>query len=135
MERQGQGSTQQEQEPRVYKGKLKSTQDAGYTSGRGKLGIPDSGIPVKDISEEEIKKPMVFQCIVDTLPKEFTEIGYGEQIEDLGNKKNIYLEEVILKQVANMDFLVVSYGTRFRDFLMMHEGTLDVSTLRYMCPN
>ena len=55
-------------------------------SGRGKLGIPVTGIPAKKISDEQvkelgdgIKKPVVFPCIGDTLPKEFTEIGYGEQ--------------------------------------------------------
>ena len=50
-----------------------------------------------------------------TLPNEFTETGYGEQTEDFGDEESIYLEEIILKQVANMDFLDVSYRNGFRD--------------------
>ena len=97
--------------------------------GRGKLGIPGTGIPAKEISEEQvrelgddIKKPVIFPCIGDTLPKELTEIGYGEQTEDFGDKDSPYLEEVIVKQVTNMAFLDNEYRSRFRHILLKHKG-------------
>ena len=111
-------------------------------SGRGKLGIPDSGIPANEMSEEqvrelgdEIKKPVIFPCIGDTLPNEFTEIGYGEQSEDFDDKDNSYLEEVLIRQVANMDFLDNEYRSHFRHILLKHEGLSYVSTPRYECPS
>ena len=54
--------------------------------------------------------------------EEFTEIGYGEQTEDFGDKESTYLEEVIVKQVANMDFLDNEYRSRFRHMLLKHKG-------------
>ena len=73
----------QEIEPDVSEAELQLTQDAGYMLGLGKPGIPDTGFLVKKISEEqvrelgdEIKKPVIFPCIGDTLPTEFTELGY-----------------------------------------------------------
>ena len=93
-ERQEQQCTLQEREPGISEGELESTQDAGNILGRGKLGIPDTGIPAKEISEEqvrelgdEIKKPVMFPCIGDTLPNEFTDIGHGQQPEDLATRK------------------------------------------------
>ena len=66
-------------------------------------------------------RPVIFPCISDTVPAEFTEIGYGENTDEQPDKENAYLADVICKQAEDMQFLNDSERVKIRDMLLRHK--------------